>query len=674
MTPLTDAAETALANPAVDILPASILRALFLRPRLEVDSPALPHSPFLLWLSAVAQPRRIAVLGADDGHVHFLFCQALDKANIPGRVLGAGFWKEPRTGASAKVPAALADHERQFYEELSDLRAFPDMASATAALLPQGIDLLFVDLETYPDGAQPDGARWLDALRPDALIVLHGTNALPSRPRLQAALAMLGLSRRRIDFRKGRGLAILLRPEAAPPRLQGMLAACDMGEVPADVAAIFRRLGRTLVAEAEARTLRIRERTATKAQAELRQALEAAQGELALLRDSHALQGRKLAEAQSDLFDARADLDAEGTVRADLATRLDEAAAAADATAAALAEAKAQAEAERRQRFEEVATMTILLEEERVAAAKREASLTERIAALNADLESAAEAHRLALQAAQETAERHVNQMTALESDFLEMLEAEQRAAAEAAALAEQRLADVTARAEAGLQMQIDESAAAIAALEEGLAAARMQIAVSTSELANLRDEAAHLRQALQAAEDLRMKEAHEANAALSTANRQRDEVEAALSASLLRAAEAEDRAEAANRIRFDETAVLTRLLEEKRSATEALQSAADARLEEERKALQTAADARLKAERAATRSAVESASRAERRLAEMTTQLEAANARVVLRDERLRVLSLALAESEARGRAASGAPGRWLADPLRKFRRNDRS
>ena len=88
---------------------------------------------------------------------------------------------------------------------------------------------------------------------------------------------------------------------------------------------------------------------------------------------------------------------------------------------------------------------------------------------------------------------------------------------------------------------------------------------------------------------------------------------------------------------------------------------------------MQSAVDARLKTERAATRSAVASADKAERRLAEMAAQLEAASARVVLRDERLRVLSLALAEAEARGRSASAAPGRRLTDPLRKLRRKSR-
>lgn len=298
--------ENALTTQVSEFLAPATIRSLFWRPRFAVESKVLVHAPFLFWLTSVIQPRRVAVLGADDGVAHFMFCQSLDKMGTLGRVDGIGLWADEKDKAGC-VPANLADHEESFYEDISMLCAASDIVAAAETLPDDSFDLLFVDLTRFNDDVQPGIEAWQRMLRDGAVLLLHGTNETEIRPRLAGALQKLAERHSMIRFRDGAGLTVVAVGSDMPPRLQNLMSAASGSEMPPEIAVIFRRLGQSIVKDIEVKGMRSRENAASKELAEVQRSLEKVSDELSALQQNYELRSRKLAEAESMLFNLRSD-------------------------------------------------------------------------------------------------------------------------------------------------------------------------------------------------------------------------------------------------------------------------------------------------------------------------------------------------------------------------------
>lgn len=293
----------ALTTQVGEFLAPTTIRSLFWRPRFVTENPLLLHTPFLFWLTSIVQPRRIAVLGANDGYAHFLFCQAIDKANIHGRVEGFGFWPAEEDDRPARLPSLLSDHEQKFYEDASILRPAMNIDSACEQLPEESYDIVFVDLEALPDDENPSAANWRRLLKENAILLLHGTNSHVADSRVSTGLAKLRNQAQSIEIRDGKGLSVLVSGKETPERLRNLLKTVDRREIPPEIAVIFRRLGQSLAHDVEAKALRRRERSSNKDLLGARSELEAANDELETLREAYDLRTKKVAEIEAKLFD-----------------------------------------------------------------------------------------------------------------------------------------------------------------------------------------------------------------------------------------------------------------------------------------------------------------------------------------------------------------------------------
>jgi len=291
---------SALVFPQSEIFSASIYEPLFWRPRFLANTSVLKHAPFLFWLTAVAQPRRIAVLGAGDGQAHFVFCQAIDKLNLQATCFGLGFWEDHGSRVDpSKPPTSLAEHEEQLYTGISELISCESLESAKALVSPREVDMLFIDLTALGTHSPPEMDAWIALLEGTATLVVHGTNNLTSAngggARILNAINKLDC----FQFTSGEGLTVCLLGSGTPARLSSLLAACDGMNVPRDVSGVFHQLGEGLSAIENVRRLQKDSQTQHIAEQERARA----EAELDELRHVHEQYFRRLAETHSRMFD-----------------------------------------------------------------------------------------------------------------------------------------------------------------------------------------------------------------------------------------------------------------------------------------------------------------------------------------------------------------------------------
>lgn len=252
------ASPDAAIHPKDGFFTPSAIEPMFWRPRFMPGSPLLLYTPFLFWLCNSIRPQETAVLGVGDGVAYFALCQAMDKLNLRGLCHGHGYWVDAGDGSvRSEAPPDLIAHAEQFYDDRSVLQAWPE---GSGRIRESSIDLLFVDLDGLPDEDSLQPENWLNLVKPDGVLVLHGTSGMPGRSGRLAPLADRIAGMPGVSFRSGQGLIALPLGQPAP-RLQALLDICREGHVPHEVERIFQRLGRGLMATAghEALARRLRE-------------------------------------------------------------------------------------------------------------------------------------------------------------------------------------------------------------------------------------------------------------------------------------------------------------------------------------------------------------------------------------------------------------------------------
>lgn len=380
---------------ADDFFAPATVETLFWRPRFLRDTPLMAHVPFLFWIVAALQPRQVATCGVGAGVAHFAFCQGMDKQNIPGRCHGLGIWG----GASGKpgaleVPKALNDHGGQFYNDVSTLSAVADSYAILQSLRSHSLDLLFVDLCELGDTEQPSYDEWLERLKPNGVLILHGIEALAERPSQLSRIDAFLKGRERLEFRSGKGLAVVPLGEAHPPRLQALLKVCPSGEVPGEVDLFFRRLGQGLEAVASNAALKPQLSKSRAALKDAEKKAEAVEAEIKNLQEAYEERSRKVAVSQSEVFEYQSKL---AELQRAKAEHLLEAEKEASSLKESLAAAKAALEVEKRTHLEETAELTRQLEAARQSEVQAH-SAGEKIHAVKAELDVAqAEITRLSL-------------------------------------------------------------------------------------------------------------------------------------------------------------------------------------------------------------------------------------------------------------------------------------
>lgn len=294
---------------AMDIVAPFSARSLFWRPRYLKPSPILHHVPFLFWLMEMSRPACTVHLGLGQGVGYFALCQGVDKLNLDTRCFAVSGCEAQPT--DAETQAGIVSHNQEFYSDFSHLEQ-KSLGHLRRRLGPGAVDLLVIEAPLDPGVLADFEEEWLPVMAPGGVMVLHGVDGW-----LAAAegLSLIeGLQRRwpsvRLDG--GEGLLLLLCGEEAPERLN-RLAALKPGQPGyGDVHRVFQRLGRALHFEAECQVAQDRVRQSQAARQEALQALRVVEGQRAQINLELEELGAELALRTGERDQAEAERQATG--------------------------------------------------------------------------------------------------------------------------------------------------------------------------------------------------------------------------------------------------------------------------------------------------------------------------------------------------------------------------
>ena len=304
------------------LLTPSLFKTLFMKPRFLVHSPVTAHLPFLFWLSGVLKPRRVAVLGCNDGAAHFAFCQSLDGAEA--QCLGFGFWPNGKSGKpyGGAVSDKLRKHGEMLYDGVSQLFSVISLNDALDRIRAERVDLLFADLTALPSDMLPSAETLMGCLSAHGVLVLHGTNEGSGAVDRRALTHFLeGVDH--VAFPAEKGLVVVTADEDQPSALRLLIESAPHGELRGDVDLVFRRSGAGILSAAKASALAITLDQAEKSAAATQANLEEAQYAVNALKMSHEARSISLIEAQTENFDLLQDRETLARSNADaLSTQL----------------------------------------------------------------------------------------------------------------------------------------------------------------------------------------------------------------------------------------------------------------------------------------------------------------------------------------------------------------
>jgi hypothetical protein len=385
-------------------LAPALLHALFWKPRFLVDAPLTTYLPLLNWLVSVARPRRIGVLGCDDGAAHFALCQALDRLRLDGRCQGFGFWRDADSGEPTDPPSVLRHHEELLYEDLSQLESCETLATALDRLPMKALDLLVCDLASLPPQSQISGERLIRHLSPNGILLIHGTRQIQDNQPDTRGFARFLSAHPHVEFPVEEGMVLLASETVLPVHLQALFDAAPGGHLRRDIEQVFRRCGQAVRAAATSAARLAALQRAEKSVATTTKQLQQVEKSLKTLQDLHEQRSTRLAETQSELLELRHEFRALTAARAEAETALE-----------AEQQARARADAATEARAQELAAARA---EAETALAKRTTALDEAHAALEAEQQARARADAAAEVQAQELAAARAEAETARKVRF----------------------------------------------------------------------------------------------------------------------------------------------------------------------------------------------------------------------------------------------------------------
>jgi hypothetical protein len=540
----------------------ALFQTLFWKPRFLVSSPVSAHLPLLFWLTAAIRPKRVAVLGCDDGAAHFALCQALEKEGLEGRCRGYGFWSDPRSGKLLTAPPrSLAAHEGMLYDSLSQIVAGLPLADALDRIGTDRADLLFVDHTALPADAHLAGETLMACLGGSGVLVLHGTNALQARDVDGRNLARFLRAAPHVEFDAEQGLIVIPRGDDMPLPLRSLIESSSGGVLRRDVEQVFRRSGQGLLALAQASGRAEAIQRHEKSLAAQKVELDEARAALADLGATLEARSQALAQAQATIFDLQAEAAQHHDTRAAVEASLSQARAEAEKARAKAEAAQAALTADHAQA---IAALTAERDAARDATREAEAQrarLHDALTAARAEAEAARAEAEATLSQARAEAESLGAEQGRLQAELAAQAAttglawAEAEATRSAAQAAEITLTALRAQAETAAQTALAERQARLAeAADRARQAdeARLALSLREGELARAQVETATLQRLAEAA--TRARDAAQAQVA-------------GLSGDLQAAQTA---LQAERDTRFAETARLTRMLEDQRARAEA--------------------------------------------------------------------------------------------------------
>ncbi len=359
-------------------LSPALFQSIFWKPRFQASSPITIHIPFLFWTVAALRPKRIAVLGCDDGVAHFALCQAIDKLGIDGIALGIGYWTDANTQQpAANPPAPLTDHQQMLYEQQSRLLSHAALEALPAPFNQSKFNLLLVDLCAIPFDQLPRIDELLKTLAPGGVLVIHGLAAEHSSTDINAELLRLQRSHQQLIFEWGLQLALFVVPNdnSLSSFLDSLTHGSSDDAVRSDLAMVLRRCGEGLSHSVELAASQKYLKGARGDAKSLAKDLKNFQDKSVELEASIDTRGTKIAMLQSELFDLREQLSKAQQHSSAFQIKLQENEQQLKAITNQRQQLEARVEQERKIRFDETAILTQIAEQKKAKQSELEQQL-----------------------------------------------------------------------------------------------------------------------------------------------------------------------------------------------------------------------------------------------------------------------------------------------------------
>lgn len=250
-------------------------RSMFWRPSYLEQSAWLEHIPFAFWLIDAHHPKTLVELGAYSGVSYFAFCQGISRLGLGTRCFAVDAWKD-----NEQTYDKLSAYNDAQYSGFSRLvrSTFDD---ALESFSDGSIDLLHIDALHSYETIKHNFETWLPKLSHKAIVILHGINIREKHIGIYKYFEELKALYPWFEFSHGLGLGILgvgKEQNEILGRLFGMSAIDASTQV---VREVFSRLGRACTDSFESKsyqdkasTLTLQIRNQTKLCTELQISLE----------------------------------------------------------------------------------------------------------------------------------------------------------------------------------------------------------------------------------------------------------------------------------------------------------------------------------------------------------------------------------------------------------------
>ena len=225
--------------------------AFWLPEYMDEQSAWIEHAPFAFWLVDALKPGVFVELGTFRGYSYLAVCQAVQRLGLKTCCYAVDTWK--------------GDQHAGFYDEsiLIELQKYHDPRySSFSSLLrstfddaldhfeDRTIDLLHIDGRHFYDDVKHDFESWLPKLSHRGIVLIHDTNVRELGFGVQRYWRELKVDYPHFEFFHGHGLGILSVGDLEP-RLRGFFDSCADLAASTEIRAIYSRLGRAIVVEAD---------------------------------------------------------------------------------------------------------------------------------------------------------------------------------------------------------------------------------------------------------------------------------------------------------------------------------------------------------------------------------------------------------------------------------------
>jgi hypothetical protein len=220
-----------------------ISRASCWTPDLITESAWLEHAPFGFWIVGALRPRTIVELGVHRGFSYAVFCQAVQRLQLPTRCFAIDTWRGDEQAGyyGDNVYDAVCAHNRR-YDSFSRLIR-SDFSDACGAFADGSIDLLHIDGCHGYEAVRHDFEAWLPKLSKRGVILFHDTAEYAPGFGVHRLWDELSARYPSFAFEHGHGLGVLGVGEKLPPPLRDLFDVSASAASTQIIRAAYERLG-----------------------------------------------------------------------------------------------------------------------------------------------------------------------------------------------------------------------------------------------------------------------------------------------------------------------------------------------------------------------------------------------------------------------------------------------